>query len=260
MISPTKVTIITGAFMLASLSISGMPQPQLAHAADRGQTTMILREGSAWKSLGNGVYASAAPGTVFKAGDSIWAGQGAYLTVGPSSENIVMLKGEIKIAESDPATRLDLKRGRVYAALDNWRGGAFEIRTPQSIAAVRGTVFSVSQSTQATEVANYRGEVQVYARRPSDGAAMQSRVLEAGQKSAVLAEPRRLEAAETFDAMDLQEWSGLSEALKALRRKLKRKKTTAFSIETTQTESAESGGLVINETEEKKVRPGRILF
>jgi hypothetical protein len=122
--------------------------PGAGHAAVPSQATVVAVNYSAWVMPKNGnVKKTVRVGDALNDGDTLEVRPGNYIQIAfdEDEENIIHIEGEAMVQISGrQAIRLDMEVGKVFALLDNLGpSGKFEVFTPHSVAAVRGTVFKI---------------------------------------------------------------------------------------------------------------------
>lgn len=135
-------------------------------SAEKIQGTVEVSRG------GNGKYIALAQGSAIKTGDVVRTGSdgqaefkwvdGTRWKVMPNTL-ITVKKSVTNIARHADYSELGLTSGKVFIRIMKALTAAsrFEVETPTAVAAVRGTIFSVEVKDGQTQVAVFKGQVQV---------------------------------------------------------------------------------------------------
>jgi hypothetical protein len=150
-----KLLFFTGLVLLLGISLT----TAMTAAQERGRIANISAlKGTAEVKTANGVWSPAKEGTVLNQNDSIRTGKGSLAILnldgnGQTATLEVKEKTELQLTEmlanqqkGTQKTLLDLSLGNILIKAKKLHSdkSSFEIRTPTSVVAVRGTTFAVT--------------------------------------------------------------------------------------------------------------------
>jgi hypothetical protein len=150
-----------------------------ALAQESGKVTLVsglveaLPPGGSWGPVAKGdvlvvgTEVRTAPG----ARAVIVAGPGAAIRVSPSSQvalTKLALEQAIAGATNANSMLIDVREGTVSALIDRAKqpGADFQVRTPQGVAAARGTIYAVTVRNNTSYAKVQRGRVAIYNQTP----------------------------------------------------------------------------------------------
>lgn len=145
-------------------------------ADEASEATVIARNGVITATSADGASVSLDIGSKITEGMKISTGINSFLTLSladqsrislPSNSSVLVAKLRKSLYTGSPRTEIKLLRGRVVSRVSplNLNKGLFEVRTPLSVAGVRGTHFRVSLNNQKVTTEVLDGQVAVGARR-----------------------------------------------------------------------------------------------
>lgn len=121
---------------------------------------------------GKGSFTALSSNSLIKTGDVVRSGQdgvaefkwldGTRWKITPNTE-ITVKKAVSNVIQRSQTSELELTRGKVFVRImrELSHASKFEVETPTAVAAVRGTIFSVEVVNGKTQVAVFKGHVQV---------------------------------------------------------------------------------------------------
>ena len=189
--------VVLGAFYLGR----GQDWIDRALAPSGPRATVASVSGSLYH-LGHGQLKS---GATLQEGDLVRTGVGARVNLRLADGSMVEMneRTELALQAAWSGLTINLERGDVIVQAARQRRGSLRVRTADSLASVKGTVFAVSASTTGSRVSVVEGSVQV-------DQAGRTRLLARGEQSATNA------ALESVPVRDAVSWSSNAENYYAL--------------------------------------------
>lgn len=136
-----------------------------AFAQQPDRIEVIGIQGSGWLTLStSGVKRTLRLGDMLSDGQilELREGNNVRLQLDSEEENVIFIQGPSKVKVEPTGKGFFLRRGKMVALLDNLPVKTdFSIKTPEAIAAVRGTYFWVSRAQNLTETSVFKGTVGV---------------------------------------------------------------------------------------------------
>jgi hypothetical protein len=162
------------ALLAAALLLAGAGVPAVLAQALTGKVTLVA--GTVEYAAPGGGYQAVARGDILAEGTTvrtgpgsravIVAGPGAAIRIGPGSTVILSnlaLEQALAGATSADDMLIDIKEGTVSALIDRAKqpGANFQVRTPQGVAAARGTIYAVTVRGNRSYAKVQRGTVRI---------------------------------------------------------------------------------------------------
>lgn len=198
-VSMCVLAVAAGAgFFLYTGSFKGSLQ-SITSASSSG--TVVFAVGDASLARANGSTGAVKPGDEVRSGDTITTGKGSFVTVQISEQGNLKVNENTVLAFSDilnnGRTNLVVSRGSVYSKIKKMeKGGAYEVKTPVYVAAVRGTEFLASYdgAKGTLHVADGKVALTAAAGVKESAAAPAEEILSAKQGAVVIPDEKKAES------------------------------------------------------------------
>ena len=200
-VSVCALAVAAGAgFFFYSDSFKGALQNMTSASSSTG--TVVFSVGDAALVRAGGSSSRVRPGDVIRSGDTITTGKGSFVTVQISEQGNLKVNENTVLAFSaildNNRTNLVVSQGSVYSKIKKMeKGGAYQIKTPVYVAAVRGTEFLASYDGAKGTLHVADGKVAMTATAKTEekisGVAPAEEILSAKQGAVVVADGKKTE-------------------------------------------------------------------
>jgi ferric-dicitrate binding protein FerR (iron transport regulator) len=199
------INLLLAVLVAACVNPNPTPSPRTAELSELRNTVEARASGAdQWQTASEGQNIAAGDGV--RTGDEARArldlSDGGILRLGANTEFELT---ELSPGETDPATRLQVGAGHVWISVSKALGnGAFEVDTPNGVAAVRGSLMGVEYYPANGQMIITCLEGQCRLTQPGSG---QFTDLTTGQQTGIPGFGRDPGAAKPIDVVRLGEWA-----------------------------------------------------
>jgi len=123
------------------------------------QCEVLTVKGSVWVAQGENAKKTLKEGDILTAGSTVWVDKESYLDIAYDKDwgNVTRIGADSKVRiDSLGPVKLVMAAGDIFARLEKLpKRSSFQVQAPAALAAVRGTVYRVSQRGESTLVFNF---------------------------------------------------------------------------------------------------------